>query len=118
VQEINYDQAGVDKLTTDIASQLATSSPSANSGLATMATPKERIGTSAELQTALTCVGKAVSHGLGTPITLILTRVDGTPSFLAFYRATSSQGQGSSSLDLWIVDGHTCTTSGFSSTRL
>jgi anti-sigma factor RsiW len=117
VQETDYDQAGIDQLTDDIAGQL-TSSTSAGSGLAPLATPEERIGTGAELQAALTCVRKAVSHGLGTPIKLILTRVDGTASFLAFYRTTSEQGQGSSSLDLWIVDGHTCTTSAFSSTRL
>lgn len=116
VQQTNYDQASLDDLTNATLRQATSSLQTATAGLPPAnAAPNARIGTGAELQTALACVGKAVAADTGPPFKLILARFDGKAAFLAFYFGDSGEGQSPTSLVVWIVDGHTCTASGLSS---
>lgn len=118
VQEINYDQAALDQLTNATVSQVGSPSEIASAGLVPSADPKQRTGTSAELQTALTCVGRAVPAKAGSPFKLILAHFNGKASFLAFYLDKPGGGKPPTSLTVWIVDGQTCTASGLSSTHI
>jgi len=118
VQPTNYDQAALDELTNATARQASSTSAIASAGIAPTAATNERVGTSGELQTALTCVGRAVPARAGAPFKLILARFDGNASFLAFYFSGPGKGQPPTSLVVWIVDGRTCTASGLSSTRI
>lgn len=118
VQPTNYDQAALDALTNATARQASSTSAIASAGIAPAAASNERVGTSAELQTALTCVGRAVPAKVGAPFKLILARFNGSPSFLAFYFSGPGNGQPPTGLVVWIVDAHTCTASGLSSTRI
>ena len=118
VQATNYDQAALDRLTNATAHRAASTSAVASAGIAPTTAPNERVGSIAELQTALTCVGRAVPSGAGAPFKLILARFDGNASFLAFYFSGPGKGQPPTSLVVWIVDGHTCTASGLSSTHI
>ena len=118
VQETNYNQAALDALTSATAHQAASTSEIASAGIAPSADPQERAGTSAELQTAVACIGKAVPAKAGTPFKLILARFNGSAVFLAFYFHAPGDGQPPTSVVVWIVDGHTCTASGLSSMRI
>ncbi len=116
VQQTNYDQTSLDSLTAGALQGSPAATAMAPTGaLTTNATPKERIGSSAELQTALACVGKAVPTSEGTPFKLILARFDGKTSFLAFYYRWAGTAGAPIGVIAQIVDGTTCTTSGSSS---
>ena len=78
-------------------------------------TAKERIGSSAELQTALACVGRAVPPGTGTPFNVILARFGGDASFLAFFYGGPGATGAPTTVVVWIVNGQTCTASGSTS---
>ena len=115
VQRTNYDQTSLDSLTAGALQGSPAATAMAPSGaLATNATAKERIGSSAELETALACVGKAVPASLGTPFKLILAEFDGKASFLAFYYGGPGAAGVPTTVVVWVVDGHTCTASGSS----
>ena len=118
VQGTNYNQAALDALTSATAQKAASTSEIASAGIAPSAAPQERAGTSAELQTAVACIGKAVPAKAGTPFKLILARFNGSAVFLAFYFHALGDGQPPTSVVVWIVDGHTCTASGLSSMRI
>lgn len=116
VQQTNYDRATLDSLTAGALQGSSAATAMAPTGaLPTNAAPKERIGSSAELQTALACVGKAVPASEGTPFKLILARFDGKTSFLAFYYRWAGSAGAPIGVVARIVDGTTCTTSGSSS---
>ena len=118
VQETNYNQATLDALTSATAYKVASTSEIASAGIAPSADEQERAGTSAELQTALACIGKAVPVKAGTPFKLILARFNGSAVFLAFYLHAPGDGHPPTSVVVWIVDSHTCAASGLSSMRI
>jgi hypothetical protein len=118
VEEVDYDQARLDALTTSILrpSGASPGGPSISTGITPAAA--EGMGTKAELSAALTCVGRAVPPDLGKPFKLVSARYEGKPSYLAFYYAASDQGAAPTSLVVWIVNSATCTASGLDSTHI
>lgn len=114
VQPTDFDQASLDELTKATLETAVTPAPTAAASAAEIS--GARIGTDAELQTALTCVAKAVPSKTGAPFKLILARFDGKAAFLAFYYRGARDGQPATGLVVWIVDGQTCTPTGLSST--
>ncbi|MEP7059613.1 MAG: zf-HC2 domain-containing protein [Actinomycetota bacterium] len=119
VQRKNYDQVSLDALTQSLAKvqPAAGSSPESTSIASGSATGST--GSDAELRTALMCVGKAappVDTVAPTPVKLIQARFDGEPAFFAFYLQDTPGQSPTTSLAVEIVDVHTCTASGSSTT--
>jgi predicted anti-sigma-YlaC factor YlaD len=116
VEQTNYTQTTLDSLASAALSKAGSAAgASPIQSAAAVASPGERPGTSAELQTALACVGNAVPRdGGATPFRLLLAQFNGKPAYLAFYYR-GPQDAAPTSVIVWIVDSDTCTASGLSS---